>query len=294
MFVTSGHATERDWQIGFRYRNGQFRCEQGQLYGLDTAKNKIPIHSPNPKVYLPVGNCLMGHIDGRESMALAFMNSAGVDQMAGYTVLTWYGYGGWGMLDYFVEQPGRYTLAEAFFANQQALLHRLDTNFPGLVSADGDATDRPIRETDASRAAGLTLNDARGLLYDRDVVAFYGDPAWSAKMQTADCAWNQTLTEAGDRFTLDIKPRLGAKSFDPVNTNGSQRGGRPIFALLPRRIDAASVQISAGQDLKPLVTDNFVLVPLPTRCDPEREYRVTFSRFAVSSARNRHNQGRMR
>jgi hypothetical protein len=277
LFVTSGHATERDWQIGFRYRNGEFRCQQGQLYGLDTAKQKIPINSTNPKVYLPIGNCLMGHIDSRDAMALAFMNSAGVDQMIGYTVLTWYGYAGWGLLDYFVEQPGRFTLSEAFFANQQALLHRLDSNFPGLASAEGDASDRPIQETQASRAAGVSVQDARGLLYDRDVVALYGDPAWSAKTQSHDCAWEQTLSEAGGQFTLDIKPRLGPKSFDPVNTNGSQRGGRPIFALLAERIDAGSVQITAGADLKPIVTDNFVLVPLPAKCDPERTYRVTFS-----------------
>src|SRR5205807_1590831 len=25
LFITSGHATERDWQIGYSYRNGQFR-----------------------------------------------------------------------------------------------------------------------------------------------------------------------------------------------------------------------------------------------------------------------------
>ncbi len=72
----------------------------------------------------------MGHIDGPDAMALAWMNSGGVRQMIGYTVLTWYGYAGWDCLDYFVEQPGRYTMAEAFFANQQALIHRLATYHP--------------------------------------------------------------------------------------------------------------------------------------------------------------------
>ena len=81
----------------------------------------------------------MGHIDGPDAMALAFMNSAGVDQMIGYTVPTWYGYGGWGMLDYFVEQPGRFTLAEAFYANQQALIHRLETYFPGAATTGDES-----------------------------------------------------------------------------------------------------------------------------------------------------------
>lgn len=30
-FATSGHATERDWQIGFAYRNGSFRSKAGKL-----------------------------------------------------------------------------------------------------------------------------------------------------------------------------------------------------------------------------------------------------------------------
>jgi zinc protease len=144
LFVTSGHATEHDWQIGFGYRNGQFRCKDGTLYGLDTKGNKHDIKSAKPKVYLAVGNCLMGHVDGKDCMALAWMNSAGVDQMVGYTDLTWFGYGGWGLLDYFVEQPGRFTLAEAFLANQHALVNRLESGEAG--------------------------GDARGLEYDRDIV----------------------------------------------------------------------------------------------------------------------------
>ena len=126
LFITSGHATERDWQLGYSYRNGQFSCAEGRLFGLDTGGKRYPIDSPNPKVYLPVGNCLMGHIDRPDCMALAWMNSAGVKQMIGYTVSTWFGYAGWGCLNYFVEQPGRYTFTEAFFANQQALIHALE------------------------------------------------------------------------------------------------------------------------------------------------------------------------
>ena len=127
LFVTSGHATERNWQIGFRYRNGFFKSQSGQMYGEDTQRRRINIDSPNAKVYLPIGNCLMGHIDGADAMALAWMNDVGVKQMIGYTVPTWFGYGGWGVLDYFVEQPGRYSLTEAFFANQAALIHALET-----------------------------------------------------------------------------------------------------------------------------------------------------------------------
>lgn len=278
LFVASGHATEHDWQMGYAYRNGQFRCEHGVLYGLDTAGQKHPIESPNPKVYMPVGNCLMGHIDGPDAMALAWLNSGGVNQMLGYVVSTWYGYAGWGTLDYFVEQPGRYTFNEAFFANQLALEQRLQTYFPELMTTEFDANGRgpaSIEVSDAARAAGLTANDGRGLAFDRDYLAFYGDPAWAARLAPAACAWDQTLTGKRSTLRFEITPRRGADSFKPIDTNGSQRGGRPFVAFLPRRV--RDVKIIAGAELHPVVTDNFILVPNPGVCDPAKSYRVEFT-----------------
>ncbi|MEK6239553.1 MAG: hypothetical protein N2C14_32955, partial [Planctomycetales bacterium] len=55
LWVTSGHATERDWQIGFRYRNGSFRSSQGRLHGIDTRGRRLAVNSPNPKVFMPIG-----------------------------------------------------------------------------------------------------------------------------------------------------------------------------------------------------------------------------------------------
>ena len=270
-FVTSGHATERDWQIGYRYRNGQFRCADGVLYGLDTKGARFPVQSPNPKVFLPIGNCLMGHIDGKDAMALAFMNSAGVHQMIGYTVTSWYGYAGWGCLDYFIEQPGRYTFAEAFFANQAALIHRLQTYFPEAVVATNWRT---AKVTDEAKAAGLNANDARGLVYDRDTVAFYGDPAWVARMAPGPNGWEQTLTEKDGTWTFVIQPNQSENSFKPVNQNGSQRGWRPFVQFLPQRIK--DIKVIAGAELKPVITDNFILVPNPRECNPARKYQVVF------------------
>jgi hypothetical protein len=247
LFATSGHATERDWQIGFRYKNGQFRSAAGRLWGVDTAGTEIPIDSPNPKIWLPIGNCLAGHIDGPDALALAFLNAGGVRQMIGYTVPTWFGYAGWGLLDYFVEQPGRFTLCEAFHANQHALVHRLETN--------------------AAPA------DTRGLTFDRDVVAFYGDPAWEARMADGRLQFRQVLTEHDGVFTLEVVPLDGPRSFAPVNTNGSQRGGRPLVQFLPRRL--VDVEIVAGAEWHPLVTDDVVLVPLPA-ADSTDTVRVVF------------------
>lgn len=253
LLVTSGHATERDWQIGFRYRNGSFQSGAGQLWGVDTRGERYQIVSPNPKVYLPVGNCLMGHIDGPDAMALAWMHSAGVCQMVGYTVPTWFGYGGWGMLDYFLEQPGRYTLTEAFHANHHALVFSLEQQ----------------------------LGDERGLRFDRDVVAFYGDPAWQARMADRPRAYDQTLVEQDGVFTFTIVGNRGARSFEPINTNGSQRGWRPIVELLPYRIQ--DVQILEDNDLQPVITDDFLLIPNPRTYDEDKDYRIRFRATRVDA-----------
>lgn len=284
LFVTSGHATERNWQIGFRYRNGEFQSKAGELFGVDTMGTRIPILSANPKVYLPIGNCLMGHIDGPDAMALAFMNSAGVRQMMGYTVPTWYGYAGWGCLDYFVEQPGRYTFVEAFFANQHALIDRLETNFPEIARLDtrpGSMRPGKFTLSEAARNAGLSEHDGVGLLHDRDVLALYGDPAWSAKLAPGKLSYEQTLTEVAQGvFAVEIKPLSGEKSFEPVNLNGSQRGWRPFVQFLPNRVK--DIEIISGAEHSPVITDNFVLIPNPRSCDPNKTYRVEFKATVIT------------
>ncbi len=226
---------------------------------------------------MAVGNCLMGHIDGTDAMALAFMNSAGVNQMIGYTVNSWYGYMGWGFLDYFLEQPGRYTFTEAFFANQAALIHRLATYFPETMSpkAGAEPTGSSGGVSPEARKAGLTANDARGLLYDRDTVALYGDPAWEARVARAETAWEQTLTEKEGTWTFEIKPNLGEKTFEPVNRNGSQRGGRPIIQFFPVRLK--NVRLVDGAELKPVISDDFILVPNPRTCSEGSRYRIVFT-----------------
>lgn len=246
LFITSGHATERDWMIGFTYRNGFFKSKAGQMFGEDTQKQKIEVDSDNPKVYLPIGNCLMGHIDGPDAMALAWMNDAGVNQMIGYTVPTWFGYQGWGVLDYFVEQPGRYTMTEAFFANHHALIYNIENK----------------------------IGNEKGMTFDRDVVAFYGNPAWQATMADREKAYGQELTVEDGVYTLTITGNRGEDSFKPVNTNGSQRGWRPIVQFLPHRV--RDIEIIAGDDLKPVIADDFILVPNPREYVETREYVVKF------------------
>lgn len=225
VFITSGHATQRDWMIGYGYRNGSFGCQEGQLFGTDTQNNRYDVHSPNPKIHLAVGNCLIANIPDRNCMALALMHSAGVYQMLGYTIPTGYGYGGWGVKDYFSElQAGRFTLAQSHYVNNLALVY----------------------EIEKQRQRGEI---SRGLQGDRDVVVLYGDPAWEARMPERLLPWTQTLSEQGGVYRFTIT----------ANVTGDW-DNRPIVQILPHRV--RDIQLLDGGSFHPVIADNFILVPM--------------------------------
>jgi zinc protease len=237
--LTSGHASEKDWMPGYSYKNGVFANANGKVLGKALDGSVHVVDSPNPKVYLGIGNCLIGNVPGTaDCMATAWMHCGGVKQFAGYTVPSWFGYGGWGMLDYFVEQPGRFSLTESYRANQLALNWKLANN--------PDATER------------------KGLEYDRDVVVLYGDPRWDARMAPGALRWTEDFKEIETGvFIWTITPTAGEESFATVNRNGSQRGGRPLVRFLPRRF--ARLELLEGAGWKPVLGDDFVLLPRPAK-----------------------------
>ena len=49
LFVTSGHATERDWQIGFRYRNGYFKSKAGAHDRRGYRRPRVPRAQRQPQ-----------------------------------------------------------------------------------------------------------------------------------------------------------------------------------------------------------------------------------------------------
>jgi len=153
--ITSGHARQTEWNVGFRFPAGQFRpnTADGTLWAHTDARGPDAVRpdaaatgdgaaeapvaaavtpssreiraSTKPKIYSAAGNCLIADINAEHCMALAWMRSAGVRQMVGYIVPTWFGFGGWGVHRYMFGNVGALSFAEAYFANQQALQLRL-------------------------------------------------------------------------------------------------------------------------------------------------------------------------
>ncbi len=88
-----------------------------------------------------------------------------------------------------------------------------------------------------------------GLRGDRDVVVLYGDPAWEAKMPKRPLPWSQELSEHDGVYTFTIT----------ANEKGDW-DNRPVVHLFAGRV--RNVKVIEGAKLKPIITDNFILVPV--------------------------------
>jgi zinc protease len=272
--VTSGHATERNLEMPFS--KGNTESYRGKWYGIvnwrrpDVKPSLLPIpHSDHPRVFLGAGNCLIGNFHkSADSMAATLISNYGVNQFVGYTVPTWYGKGGWGTLGLWQHLRGRYSLAEAFYFNNQVITHELKTRFPR--SADKCL---PISEAgyglDERRifSSGVSDKDEAGMLWDRDVVAFYGDPALrvTADPGKGPADVETTFSQTKDLCTFDVS--VGA-------TTASISRDQPLAYLFPKRLHG-KITLLSGQEFAPLITDDFLLVTKP-KYDAGSRYKLEF------------------
>lgn len=278
LILSASHATERNLEMPFSL--GNLRARGGELCA-DFAEGPEPLRETGKRrVYLPVGNCLIGNMDHtRESMAAAWMRSAHAAAMAGYVVPTWYGRNGWGGLKYWLTTPGRYTLFEAFYLNRQDMLHQLAARCPQLTDKAfpyGERFDFDAMTQAANRLAGRELDeDELGFFFDRDVVALYGDPAWDVRLQAlpAERDFTVTMRTEGCRRIVNVAT---LKHFSAERMAGNRFKEEhvrelPFSYFFPERL--AAPRLAAGQPWKAAVDENFLLVYDPG-FEPGRNYEI--------------------
>jgi zinc protease len=117
---------------------------------------------------------------------------------------------------------------------------------------------------------GLRDPQEMGLLWDRDTVALYGDPAWEARLAPRPLAWEQKMAEHRGTYTFTL--------------TANQEGGwaRPPMIFLPHRV--RNVQVIEGADLAPLITDNFLLLAKPAKFEKGKSYKVVFRAAPIGPA----------
>ena len=258
LLVGSGHATEGNLEMCFSKGNSIAQDGLWHLVSCTGVRTTIPTNA-HPRVFLGAGNCLIGNFQMRPtSMAPTMLDAYGFNQFVGYTVPTWYGKGGWGTLGLWQHMPGRYSLAEAWFFNNQVIVHELLAQHPGAAG-----TSLPVSESGEGISVPSVLNldkDALGLLWDRDVVAFYGDPALRVCLDGA-----RLPADVDTRFSPQAAPG-GATNWTLAVRIGTNTAGvhadAPLCLWLPRRMHA--VETISGRQYDPVFAGRFVMLMKPS------------------------------
>jgi len=254
IMITSGHANYNVWQLHYPDNDGEgfFRCDNGQLYGIDASSNRYNINSTNPKIYYAPGNCLIALAADNNSMVAGWLHTGGAVQYGGYTVETMYGYMGWGVSDYFLQLQDRFTFAEAVFLTNQALLFDEEKSTPGI--------------------------DPNALAHDKDVFVLYGDPAYDARIyRSTDPTYEQTLSysKTGNpdeyQFTLS------------VHLNKTVNVSKPVISFLPFHVKNISLVSCNARDRE--VADNLAMMQLWAQGDQDlvagQEWQLVFKATSV-------------
>lgn len=285
LVATSAHADQHSWTMGYRGPNLVMRHKEGVLTVTDTAGVISDLHCPEPKVVIAAGNCLIGDVTGKDCMVTSWIHSGGAHQFVGYTVPTWFGFMGWGALSLFTETPGQYSLTEAFHFNNIRNVMRLRSEYPlfAEINLMNYTMDKLPDVSYWQLGAGMNEEVNRlGLLFDRDVVAFYGDPAWSARIRPfPKPAFTLSRQQAED------EPKAGGTWIVRTQTDGKWPESG-LFIPLSYRIADWEI-IENGTGVVPLFADNFIHLPLQgtfkAGAEMKLTYRAVFAQNMVQKAR---------
>lgn len=256
LLITSSHATQFNLEMPFGYglifpANGRYyqaspadMKEFGRVLGaayrlrhdiaeqwVDKKQMKSIAPDGETRVWLAAGNCLFGDAyNTANSMAATALSAYTCNQVVGYTVPSWYGEGGWGTMGTLLGNAEGTSLAEAWFINNQFLLNRtceIDSRLLGIRFDDAEFFGQGQGKVlNAIIVAQIplkqeTIKDSLGLIHDRDVVAFYGDPAWRAVVNEENTKPSFKVTwNNGSSFTVSSekggKGRIGVLFPDSV------------------------------------------------------------------------------
>lgn len=281
--VTSGHATERNLEMPFSH--GNIKSKNGFLYAAFPEGKEYLVESGKRRVFLGAGNCLLGNVrKNPNSMAIACLGSGNAAAMVGYVVTSWYGRAGWGTLKYWLFNPGRYTLAEAVFLNEQDMLfqmNRWNSNFNQLnfPYSQSDAQFRgEMKKAVAAIQNQLGIEnptkDQVGFLYDRDVLAYYGDPKADIRLQEMpEEEYKVDFKVKGEKCIIKIKTR---KNFNMNHLKGEQFkqehvGNLPFSYFFPERLKSPRLVSKCSGDV--LINKDFMLIYEPN-FKPGETYKI--------------------
>lgn len=278
LLITSSHATEKNLEMPFSL--GNLKPKGGRLYA-DFITPEFLEGTSHPRVYFAAGNCLIGNIDrDKESMAIGWISGMDATSMVGYVVPTWYGRNGWGGLKYWASNPGRLTLAQAIYLNQQDMLHTEKEWFPKMLSVN-----YPFEQSEFAQRAEFNrrfaeatgqkpTKDQEGYIYDRDVVVLYGDPAWDVRLRSSQpTGYKVDFRTKGNTCEITVTTD---NDFQPTAVKGSGIKEEhvkdiPFAFFFPKRLRNA--RLAENQTWNAAVAEDFILI-FDHGFDKNRTYKV--------------------
>lgn len=283
LIVTATHANYGLLTVPFMpAEKSMFVSDKGVIWKSFGREKTEPVRFTGKRnVYFPVGNCLIGGMNNdSNSMPPAWIKSANSAAMAGYVVPTWYGRNGWGGLKYWLTMPGRYTLPQAIFLNQQDMMAQMNKwhkNFHKIDYPFGEADS--VSQTDYTEAefalasqrikqkTGIqeVSNDMIGFLYDRDVLAYYGDPLWNVRLQQLKNENDYTVTQKrkGNTVTVTIKtkPNFSLTRLKGDHFKEEHVLDLPFSVFFPERLK--NPRLADGEQWDAAMDENFLLIYNP-------------------------------
>ena len=281
LVVTAAHATQRNLEMPFSL--GNLKPKDGKLYADFKEAPEFLKESGKRKVYFACGNCLIGDVNHTSnSMAIAWMNGSNAATMIGYVVTTWHGRNGWGGLKYWLTTPGRYSLAEAVYLNQQDFLNQQYEWNPKMLTVEFpfDSTGISMKFGEARRnlqSIGIEepTMDQIGFMHDRDVLAYYGDPKWDVRLQEipeendftvkSEIKGKKCVITVTTRDDFDLK-RMAGDDFKKEHVLDL-----PFSYFFPKRLK--NPVLAEGQSWKAVVDENFLLIYDPG-FEPGKTYSI--------------------
>lgn len=278
LILSSSHATQYNLEMPFS--TGNIYCKNGRLYANFFKPAYLP-ETNKPRIYAPIGNCLIGDINNSDqTMAVAWISSGGATAMGGYVLSTWHGRNGWGGLKYWVTAPGIHTYSEANYLNQQDMITQLYRRHPKLVEMMPDIATlgdevRGAIEQDLKQLLDSVSKDDIGFMYDRDILAQYGDPKWNAKLQ-----YKPELTGYSVKFERGKGTYTVVIETNQHYTNDKVRGKGfkevhvldiPIGFYFPERLN--NPQLADNQSWDAVVNEDFILL-YNVDLKPNQEYKI--------------------
>ncbi|HJA14890.1 MAG TPA: hypothetical protein H9796_07400 [Candidatus Butyricimonas faecavium] len=270
---TASHATEQNLEMP--YSRGNIKSENGKLYAVLSGEKIFFKESRKPRVYFPVGNCLIGNVNNtRESMAIAWLNSADITGMLAYVVPTWYGVGGWGTLKVWMDSPGQYSLADAFFINMQLMQLQLEKWNPAFKEIKfphetiqsevrmNNLLGRMIQKIVQVTGIEEPTKDHLGTLYDEDVMVYFGDPKWDVRLQAMDSMMVDYSIDFQNYKKRCVLTLITENWFD-------SKREIPCSFIFPYRLNRP--RLVSKENIQAVLTDDFILL---YNLEPGRTYRL--------------------